>query len=243
MTILPKNILFKTSTITDGNMSFRFGDDKTVVENRKRFLAKNNIDSQNHICMRCDHGEVIIAINRDTNGVGAESQEEMIEAEVLVTQEKGLALMLLTADCIPAVFYDPIEKVIALAHLNRKTIAHNLAQKTVSFLCKNFNSEPQNLHIHFGPHIDKGSYKFPTPLTQETPTQLLNFIEEKDSVAHIDLTSAFINQLNEVGVLKNKITISDIDTAISSNHFSHYKSQISKNHPQGRLATIAQIRK
>ncbi|MFT5037417.1 MAG: hypothetical protein ACI9VM_000998, partial [Candidatus Azotimanducaceae bacterium] len=51
---LPKNILCETSTISDGNMSFEFGDDGTVIENRKRFLEKHGTDYKNCICMACN---------------------------------------------------------------------------------------------------------------------------------------------------------------------------------------------
>ncbi|MDC1205504.1 polyphenol oxidase family protein [Candidatus Pacebacteria bacterium] len=219
-------------------MSFRFGEVDEVLKNRRVFLEKNGINFKSHICMACNHGENIIAVNRGNVEVGATSQEEMIEAEVLITQEKNLALMLLTADCIPAIFYDPVHEVIALAHLNRKTITYDLAQKTVSFLSEHFESKLSDLHIHFGPHIRKDSYVFDTPLAEETPPQLTNFIEEVGGQLRIDLTAAFIHQLNEVGIESAQVSISDIDTGTSTNHFSHYRSSRDPKYPSGRLATV-----
>ena len=98
---MPPNILTTTSTITDGNMSFRFGEESEVVENRRKFLEKHGIDFTNHICMACNHGEQITPIDwsNSTQSFGAKTQREMVKSEVLVTKEKGLALMLLTADC------------------------------------------------------------------------------------------------------------------------------------------------
>lgn len=239
--MLPVKILYATSTIADGNMSFRFGNTHDVIANRQAFLKKHNIPFENHICMRCNHGEKIIAVNCDNRGKGAQTPDEMIDAEVLVTQEKHLALMLLTADCIPGIFYDPVQEVIALAHLNRKTAAYNLGEETVRFLIKEFQSNPSDLLVHFGPYIHRESYSFALPLSEETPLQLVDFIEEKDGRAYIDMKAAFLHQLAKAGVAKEQVTMSDIDTAASLKHFSHYRSQTDPSYPNGRLATIVMM--
>lgn len=236
-----KNILVKTSIIADGNMSARFGEQKSVIENRTSFLKQSGIDFSNHIPMRCNHGNNIVAVDHTTLNADALKNNEMVDAEVLVTHEKNLALLLLTADCIPGVFYDSVQGIIALAHMNRKTIAHGIAQKTVRFLCEQYNSNPSNLEVYFGPHIKKESYVFPLPLTQETPYQLADFMETIDSAVHIDMTKAFIQQLAKTGVAENQIEVSTIDTGVSQNHFSHYRTSRDITHPAGRLATIVMI--
>ena len=84
--------LFNTSTIADGNMSFRFGESDVVVSNRRRFLKENGADYQKTVCMACNHGETITPIdwNTEKQHFGALGQENQIEAEVLMTQEKIL---------------------------------------------------------------------------------------------------------------------------------------------------------
>ena len=237
---LQNSILFTTSTIVDGNMSFRFGKEKDVIDNRNRFLEKNRLDYQDCICMRCDHGSKIFSVNRRdfTANFGAASSETMLESEVLVTNEPGTVLMLLTADCLPTAFYDPIQKVIALAHLNRKTIAHDLGQKTVSFLTEHYNTDPANLLVAIGPHIKKESYRFELPLNTPIPLQLKNHTEESAGFVSLDLAAAEIDQLTKVGVQKKHIAISNIDSATSPDYFSHYQNQRDAQYPAGRMATI-----
>jgi len=240
----PEHVYTKTSTIADGNMSFRFGDREEVLNNRRRFLKENGADYSNCVCMACDHGEQLIPIdwNTDKTHFGATAPEHTIKAEVLVTKEIDLSLMLLTADCIPAVFYDPVTEVIALAHLSRKTIAYELVQKTVGFLHTQFNSNPADLRVHFGPHIKKDSYQFKLPLIEPTPAPLAPYIEIHNGVASIDMTGAEIVALTDAGVKRAHITVSDIDTARSPAHFSHYRTRRDSTVPEGRLATVAMIR-
>lgn len=233
-------MLFNTSTINDGNMSFRFGENDEVVSNRRRFLKENAADYADTICMRCNHGEYITAVNRGTptQHFGAQRQEDQIEAEVLVTEKKNIALMLLTADCLPTAFYDPVQEVIALAHLNRKTIAHNLGQKTVGFLAEHHKSNPADIIVTVGPHIKPESYSFPLPLTEPTPPQLAPHMYEENGVVHIDLQASETAQLTKVGVKEENISFSPIDTYTSSEHFSHFESTRDDTKTHGRLATI-----
>ena len=235
--------LFKTSSIQDGNMSFRIGDTENSLENRKQFLKRNNIDFQNHICMKCNHGEQITAIHRSTvpaSIFGATTQEDMLLSEVLVTQEKGLALMLLTADCLPVSFYDPVTETIALAHFSRETISKLLPEKTVSFLRKESKVDTKNLLIQIGPHIHTDSYSFSLP-QPKLSAAITPFTKETDTHVHVDLVAACTHQLLKSGIVKTNITTSPVDTVTSPNHFSHYQSR-NQNTPQGRLATVLMLR-
>lgn len=239
-----KNILFVTSTITDGNMSFRFGDNIEVVENRRRFLEENGGDYADCVPMLCNHGSTITSVNRGNSAacLGPATQARMLETEVLLTNEKGLVLMLLTADCIPAAFYDPTNQAIALAHLNRHTIAFDLGQQTVLRMQKKFDTNPAELTVYFGPHIKKESYCYALPFKDQPPAQLASYITKKDDHAFIDLTEAFIARLEDMGVLRDHVVRSSIDTGTDDQYFSHYRSKHDSNHPEGRLASILMLR-
>jgi len=239
MSDFPTNILCATSTRADSNMSFRIGDTHSSLANRKQFLLNAGVDFATHVSMKCNHGEVVTIVRKETLGAGASTQEDMILAEVLVTQEKGLALMLLTADCLPVSFYDPITQTIALAHFSRETISNQLPQKTISFLREHFDVEPSNLLVNIGPYIHTDSYSFPS-VTHTIQPNILPFTKEKQGRIFVDLISACNQQLTQSGISLQNSTVSEINTATSSNHFSHYASR-TKNAPEGRMATILMI--
>jgi copper oxidase (laccase) domain-containing protein len=214
------NVICETSKAQDGNMDFRFGGRNEVLENRTTFLQRFGIAYQEHIAMRCDHGDIITLVDDRNEAVGATSQEGQIHSEVLVTQKKHLALMLFTADCQPVSFYDPVTQTIALAHISRKTLTAKLPQKTVYFLQQKLNVDPANLLVNIGPSIQKGSYAFPLPLSEAHPL-LIPFTEEKDGRAHIDLVGANLEHLVASGITKENITVSTDDTA-SPEYFSYF---------------------
>lgn len=229
--------LFATSTTLDGNMSFRFGNENEVLRNRKTFLEKHSIPWGDHVCMKCDHTEKIIFVDDTKFPLDI---HRMVDAEVLVTQKKHTALMLLTADCLPTSFFDPVTQTIALAHFSRQTIADLLPQKTVQFLQQMLGVNPANLQVNVGPHIHKDSYSFPAPLPHVSEI-IAPFIETSGGTAFIDLPSAHNHQLEEAGVLKSNIALCEIDTATSPNHFSYYIHK-KKGDQDGRLASILMMR-
>ena len=236
MSNLGENIISATSTKGDGNMSLRFSDKETVRDNLGRFLMDCGLDKPQSVMMECDHGEKIVLLDKEN--LAAEGDWlHYLPAEVLVTGEANLALLLLTADCLPISFYDPVTKTIALAHLSRQTTTLNLSQKTVRFLETERGVNPANLKVIVGPHIHAKSYCFPLPLEDKHPT-LAPFITETDKIGQVDLKAANETALKEAGVKPENIDWSQIDTATSKNHFSHYRNERNQNDTPGRMATL-----
>lgn len=241
MNTLPSTVICETSTTASGNMDFRFGPRKEVIDNRTRFLEEHGIAYQEHIAMRCDHTDIIRIVDDKNNAIGVTSQEDQIASEVLITQKKHLALMLFTADCQPVSFYDPVTQTIALAHISRKTLLDLLTQKTVKFLQKKLNVEPANLCVHIGPSIHKESYAFKLPLAEQRP-RLLPYTEERNGFAYIDLIGANLHELLTAGIKPNNISISEEDTASSGKYFSYYAMKKRGETHEARMATILMMR-
>ncbi len=240
MNNFPSEIVCATSKAKDGNMDFRFGNEEDVIQNRVRFLESHNIAYEDHIAMRCDHTDIINVVTSFNHEVGARSQEEQIHSEVLVTQEKDLALMLFTADCQPVSFYDPVTQTIALAHISRPTLCAKLSTKTVQFLKNMFCVEPENLLVSIGPSIQKDTYAFPLPLKEISPV-LENFITEKNGKAYIDLIGAHKKELLSLGIKEENLSISQ-DNTVSPEYFSYFRMKNGSGEKEARVATILMMK-
>ncbi len=105
-----------TSTTTDGNLSYIYGEHEQVEKNRSSFFVTHGIDQSRVVYMSCEHAEKIVR-------VGTEDAGSIIPCEALITNEKKLALFLLTADCSPLTIHDPVHNAVGIAHLGWKPTA------------------------------------------------------------------------------------------------------------------------
>lgn len=236
----PSLLFFATSKIADGNMSFRVGDVSQALENRQALLEKHGLQYESCIAMQCDHGDTILIVEETNAEKGAKTQAEMPVAEVLLTDSSAVSLMLLTADCVPAVLYDPKHHAVALAHLNRKTIAHHLAARVVETMTATYNTEPAELLVWFEPHIHATNYRFTLPLTESLLPELAAYCTEKDGQVNIDFAAAHFDELTNCGIPNTNITVSEIDVYQDENYFSHVASKTGLK-PAGRHATVVAL--
>lgn len=226
----------QTSTKADGNMMYRLSDyPDEVTENRASLLGKFGLGIKDCVVMDVQHGDDVTEV---TSANRTQNPTDDIATEAFITNEKNVVLFLMTADCLPAVLYDPKRQVLALAHLGRKPTEQRLLPKVINSLKECHGSLPEDLEVNIGPGIHRESYLFVSPLRDPVVT-LAPFITSLPSgELSVDLVGANIAQMIQSGVRKENIVVDPDDTAISPVYFSHYSSART-GEPEGRFATIA----
>jgi YfiH family protein len=81
------------------------------------------------------------------------------EVDALSTATPGLPLLVRVADCGPVYFYDPVRRVIAVAHSGRKGTEGNIVGETVSHLERVHGSRPADVIVQLGPCIRPPHYE------------------------------------------------------------------------------------
>lgn len=81
------------------------------------------------------------------------------DVDALVTSVPRLPLVVRVADCGPVYFYDPVQKVIGLAHSGRRGTEGNIVQATIDCLKETFGTEAENLIVQLGPCIRPPHYE------------------------------------------------------------------------------------
>ncbi len=217
-----EDILFYTITTRDGgvskapydslNLALHVGDNiKDVIENRIKLAQKYSFSIQNLIYMDQIHSDYVAnitnpAINRISN------------CDAIVTNKRKIPLMVMVADCIGLLLFDPIKKVIATVHAGREGILKNIALKTVLNMQKNYNSNPNSLIAITTPSIGVCCY-------------------EIASGVNLDLKSTLKEQLLKSGLKDDNIKISPICTCCDERYFSYRREKIT-----GRFALIAMLK-
>ncbi|MFV3130720.1 peptidoglycan editing factor PgeF [Niveispirillum sp. KHB5.9] len=80
------------------------------------------------------------------------------KADALVTDRPGIALGILTADCVPVLFVDPVARVIGAAHAGWKGAVTGVLEATVAAMLA-LGAERSRILAGIGPHIGQESYE------------------------------------------------------------------------------------
>lgn len=156
------------------------------------------------------------------------------KCDALITNKKDTPLMVMVADCIPILFYDNINKIIAVAHAGRAGTFENIAGDTIDKMMKDYNSYPNNIEVILGPSIQKCCYEVSQELATITSK---NFGDDFVDKRNIDLQGINKKQLLEKGIKEENIDISDICTKCSNQPYFSYR----KDSKCGRFAGIIML--
>lgn len=135
----------------------------------------------------------------------------------LIVTAKPVCLLMLTADCLPLVLYDPVKKVVAFIHVGWRQSLAGLVKKTLDVMINKYHVEPQNILAYFGPSI-----KLADVYTTGWRALLKGFFFKLWGVGefcrwgkgnfHFDLVGLVKKQLINRGLLENKVEICKLST-------------------------------
>lgn len=170
-------MIFISSKVSDGNMTFSREDSKKVLENRKKFFKRFGINHKKIAEVKQVHGNKIVIVNKISTKIA--------EADGLITNNPEIFLMVKAADCHQIGIYDPIHTAIALIHAGYKGLGKRIIKKAIDDLKKNFKSNPKDLIVQFGPAIGPCHYRM--DLWTETENQLISLGVLKKNIYNLKI--------------------------------------------------------
>jgi copper oxidase (laccase) domain-containing protein len=224
------SVIAAVSSTEDGQMQHGWSEaDEDVNANREAFLLQNGLTMDSSVLVRVRYLEdasydVIRDVGIDDAGVGM-FKAEGEATDCLVTNTPGLGLFLPVADCIATIVHDPINRVVAMAHLGRHSTIVNLASKLIVHFESKYGSDPKNLKIWMSPSIKKTNYFLKTADFAVENPQWFPYLQKTDAGYAIDIQGYNKARFMEEGVPEEQIIISSVDTASDQNYWSHYTSR------------------
>ena len=100
------------------------------------------------------HGTKIAIVTDQETG-----RDELEGYDALITNVKGCAIGVRTADCIPVLLYDPVNEVVAAVHSGWKGTLNRISQKTVFRMKDAFGSSPEDILAVVGPGICRSCFQ------------------------------------------------------------------------------------
>jgi hypothetical protein len=207
------------------NLSYRVGDDPAnVAENRNRFFRSINfLESESAIPHQCH-----------SSNIQRVSQPGEYEAcDGLVTQAKGLTLIVTVADCLPVMLYDPAKSVLALVHAGWRGTAQGIAAEAVDVMVKQCGAISSGMIAFLGPSAGVCCYEVGREVAEAFS---LDEVEQRDDRLYLNLKKANCDQLISTGLSKENIEISPFCTICTPQLFHSHRRERNQS---GRMMAAA----
>ncbi len=142
------------------NFSVNLGDHpENVRENYRRVAALLRCGIEDITGTVQTHTTNIRRVTLEDRGKVAFLTPDYGDVDGLVTNVKGIALAVFTADCVPIYFVDPVREAIGLAHSGWRGTVSNMAGKMIERMMQEFGTDPKDLIIAIGPSICQNCYE------------------------------------------------------------------------------------
>lgn len=160
--------------------------------------------------------------------------EQPEPADAMITTSRGLGLMVLHADCQALLFYDPVQKVIAAAHVGWRGSVANLPARVIQKMQSAFQVQPENVLVAISPSIGP-SFAYYPQYTEHFPQEIWKY----QTQGYFNFWSLTQDQLCATGVLPSHIASANLCTHAEPEYFFSHRRDGSS---AGRHATVIALR-
>jgi YfiH family protein len=205
------------------NLSFRVGDDPQAVKDNicdmKRAVGVHDLRI---VTMRQLHGDRILDVKDG-------SLKEAGEADGMVTEERGLFLGVLTADCVPILFSVSGRPLVAAVHAGWRGTLAGIAAKMVRHLQERYGVGAGLVETALGPSIGPCCYEIgadvSVPLLEKWGSMAQKSLAEASGKAFLDLRKLNRLILASAGVPAEKIREIGPCTSCAPDDFFSYRRE------------------
>jgi YfiH family protein len=210
------------------NCGYGSGDSlKNVRENRERVAEMLGVDG-GELCTASQIHSTKAVIVQETWQVS-----HAPVADALVTNQAGIAIGVLTADCLPILFVDAKNGVIAAAHAGWKGAFAGIIESTLKAM-QQLGAENEHILATIGPAIAEQSYEVGAEFYQNFVAQ--NAENEGFFAPYLSANSYLFNlpaygkhRLEKSGI--TQINIIAKDTFSNDNEFFSYRRSCKRGEP------------
>jgi len=147
-----------------------------------------------------------------------------LQTDAMVTDIAGVCLMVMVADCVPVMLFDPVRNVSAVIHAGWRGTVQNISSKTVLVMAEHFGSRPSDILAGIGPSIGPCCYEVGEDvekLVLENFGTISDYIVTKKNPekSFFDLWYANHKQLTNQGVRAANIESAKLCTRCNSGQF------------------------
>lgn len=176
-------------------------------------------------------------------GIVKSDQDIFPDTDALITDIPGICIGVRTADCVPILLYDPVQKAVAAIHSGWRSTLQEISKHTIELMQKEYGTNTKNLIAGIGPSIGPDVYEVGPEVIEQFKNNFdfENYITPiKDSDKGL-LNLWKVNQqiLINSGVPENQIEIARMCTYSNPDLFYSARRDGVNS---GRLATVIMLK-
>ncbi|MFD5128167.1 peptidoglycan editing factor PgeF [Streptomyces olindensis] len=207
------------------NLGGAVGDDPDAVRTNRELAAKSlGIEPDRVVWMNQVHGSDVSVVDGPWG-----SSSDIPSVDAIVTARRGLALAVLTADCVPVLLADPVAGIAAAAHAGRPGMIAGVVPAALRAMTE-LGAEPSRIVARTGPTVCGRCYEVPEVMRAEVSAiEPAAYAETSWGTPAVDVSAGVHAQLERLGVRDREQ--SPVCTLESRDHFSYRRDRTT-----GRLA-------
>ncbi|SEG48954.1 conserved hypothetical protein [Thalassococcus halodurans] len=213
-------------------------DQSDIVQiNRDRVAKSMDVADRNLVFVHQIHSAEVVTVTDPM-----EPKAPRPRADAMVTNQPGLALAILTADCQPVLFADPKAGVVGAAHAGWRGALDGILENTVDAMIA-LGADRDNITAVVGPSISQRAYEvgpeFLDAFLMEDQANARFFAGGQGDRMHFDLPAFGLHKLRSAGVnaeWTRHCTYSDADR-----FFSYRRATHAKEADYGRLISVIRL--
>ncbi|CAL9633125.1 Polyphenol oxidase [Streptomyces sp. enrichment culture] len=207
------------------NLGGAVGDDPDAVRTNRDLAAGSlGIEPDRVVWMNQVHGADVAVVDGPWG-----SSDPVPSVDAIVTTRRGLALAVLTADCVPVLMADPVAGVAAAAHAGRPGMIAGVVPAALRAMT-DLGAEPSRIVARTGPTVCGRCYEVPEAMRAEvSAVEPAAYADTSWGTPAVDVSAGVHAQLDRLGVRDREQ--SPVCTLESRDHFSYRRDRIT-----GRLA-------
>ena len=159
------------------------------------------------------------------------------KADAILTDNPNVTLFMRFADCVPIMFFDPVKKVVGIAHAGWRGTVNRIATATVDKMVSEYSCRREEIQAGIGPSIGPDHYEVGVDVIEKVirnfGNDAIRLLQSKNGSTFLDLWEANYILLQNAGI--NKVEISGICTAC---HLRDWFSHRAENGKTGRFGAL-----
>lgn len=122
------------------------------------------------------------------------------DSDYLVSNIPGIALGVLTADCLPIALIDQVHRAIGMVHAGWRGSVSRIVANALQSMSEHYGTQPEMVHAYYGPCAHTCCYQVNEQFVQQLPLWARSFAQMREDKLSFDLCTCNRAELLRLGV-------------------------------------------